>query len=119
MPNTLFVAHWEPGGAELLAEPLRAAGWHVETASGPDGFDCDAIMNCIPVAVVVSLDGAPEQACDLACELSKRGAAADTPIIIVGGVDGSRDIARARVPQALFVNADEVPWVAKRLVVKH
>lgn len=118
MEQPLFLVHWEPSEAEAMAAPLVQAGWDVHIESGNAEMACEAVMNCLPLAAIISLDRDPSRGCDLACELLKAGAVSDTPIIFVGGLPEDVAEAHRRVPGSLQVRNEELPWVVKRLSFK-
>ncbi len=118
MDGQLFLVHWEPDEAAAMAEPLERAGWAVHIESGSAELACEGVMNCAPLAAIISLDRDPSRGCDLACVLMQHGAVSDTPIIFVGGMPEDVAEARRRVPGSVAVGVDELPWVAKRLTYK-
>lgn len=118
MEKSLYLVHWEPDEASAIAEPLETAGWRVHIESGSAELACEGIMNCLPLAAVISLDRDPARGCDLACTLVELGALSDTPIIFIGGMPEDVAEARRRVPDAVCIGVDELPWVAGRLVYK-
>ena len=107
-----------PEDAERVARPLRDRGWKVETEGSDPATACWRIGECRPHAVVISLDDDPATGCDLACALNVADITRDLPIVIVGGTSEDLAVIASQVPQALFLELTEVPWVLKQLLYK-
>lgn len=115
----LFLVHWEPDEAAELAAPLAEIGYQVHIESGSADMACATVLNCMPLAAIVSLDRDPSRGCDLVCQLRSAGALDETPVVFVGGLPADVAEATRLVPESTAVRRDDLPWVVKRLTRDH
>ncbi len=115
MSETVYVVQWEDEDGLDAARHLRATGWPVELGPGEAQEACRRISNCLPLAVVIPLDPDPELGCGLACQMLADGATSRTPIVFVGGMPDSVDIAKNLVPDAMFSDTDDLAALLETL----
>ncbi len=94
----LVLIHWDADEAQKLAEPLRAAGWRVQTGS----FELEAMKANPPAAVVISLRRLPSHGHEVADALwyTKWGRA--IPIVFFDGAPDKAEATRKKFPNARF-----------------
>lgn len=117
MSEIIFIVSTDTAAAERLAQPLRDRGWAVETETQDPATACWRIHQCLPLAVVIPLDIDPLAACDLACALNVAVATRDVPVVFVGGTPEDREMALTLRPDAAAIDAQELPWLTKRLTL--
>lgn len=114
MSDTVYVVQWADGD-DALADLVRASGWEVETGPAEVASVCERVSNCLPLAVLVPLEPDPEGACGLGCSLREAGARLNAPVVFVGGIPASRDIARTLLADEPVASFDGLVTVLRDL----
>jgi response regulator RpfG family c-di-GMP phosphodiesterase len=105
----LFLFHWHEAEATARADDLRKHGWHVEIEAEDGARGGKAVLANPPDAVVVSLDRLPSHGRETAQGLRGHKAGRTIPIVFVGGEGEAVAKTKAKVPDALFTTAEELP----------
>jgi CheY-like chemotaxis protein len=108
MPPNLFLIHWNQSEAEELAQPLREAGWHVELEAEDGARAGQSIKQNLPDAVAIYLTRLPSHGAHTAAYLRETKSTRDIPVIFVGGTPEKIEAAKAKVPDALYINDGEL-----------
>jgi CheY-like chemotaxis protein len=108
MPQNLFLIHWNQAEAEQLAQPLREAGWHVEFEAEDGARAVNTIKASPPDAVAIYLTRLPSHGRRTAEYLRETKSTRDIPILFVGGSPEKIEAAKAKVPDALYINEGEL-----------
>jgi len=116
MGETLVLVDADELVAEMLAAPLRARGWNVIICSPDEDAVFERIIAAVPAAVVFDLESAQEAQCDLAASAAADERLPRPMVLFLGGDEEQRALAREVVSSALFVTAEELLWVLKRVV---
>jgi len=119
MPDTLFFVSDDEMLCESLAQPYREHGWHTEQVLPAAADSLDRLAQGRPLAMVCCLDG--PAATDVAA--FAQSVLADPRVIrplmvFVGGTPEQIAQAKVSLPFAVFVRAEELPWVLKHLAFK-
>jgi hypothetical protein len=118
--STLFFVHSDIAQADALAEAYRGRGW-ATVVSGPDATDAIPQVSATqPVAAVFCLDGeCVDDVQTVAAQVVGDPSLGRPLMVFVSGAPDDIVKARAIAPYGIFVSAEELPWVLKRLVVKN
>jgi len=117
--SNLFFAHCDEAAADALAAVYRGRGWStvVSAAHAPDAVE--QVSAAQPVAAVFCLDGeCVDEVNALAAKIVGNPDCGNPLMLFVSGSPDDVVKARSIAPYGLFVSAEELPWVLKRLVVK-
>jgi DNA-binding response OmpR family regulator len=112
----LFLIHWNESEAEALAEPLRSSGWEVEVESRDGVRAWNSIKTNPPRAVVIYLTRLPSHGRETAQALKSFKATRATPIIFIDGKDEALEKAKAKVPDALFINTSDLETILTGMI---
>lgn len=109
MPHA-FVVHWQHDEVASFSEPIRDAGWRVDTAFEDPSEAAERIGRVAPDVVILSLRRAPEDGLALARTLAGTGADVDVPVVVtVDGDDGTVAAVQQALPAAIAVGWPELP----------
>ncbi len=103
--NRLFLIHWNDDELNELAQPLRAAGWQVQTESEDGARAGKAILADPPDAVVIYLTRLPSHGRETASYLRTKLGPDQLPIIFVEGQTEKLEQVQAKVPDAIFADS--------------
>jgi DNA-binding response OmpR family regulator len=107
MRGKLFIFHWNPPEADLLARNLRAANWRVDVECEDTTRARRRIKERPPDAVVISLARSPVYGLEFACAL-RASKMVNLPIVFLDGKDETIQTAKTRVPAAIFTTSGEL-----------
>jgi DNA-binding response OmpR family regulator len=111
MKGKLFLIHWKAAEAEELAKPLREDGWEV-TCEAQDGARAGKLIKTNPPdVVVIYLTRLPSHGRETGQGLRALKATRHLPIIFVDGIDEALAKTKAKVPDAVYTTAAELPNV--------
>ncbi len=105
----LFLIHWNHDEAEALAAPLRAAGWTVEIESEDGERGARRALEAHPQAVLIYLTRLPSHGRRTGQYLRSKRSQVELPIFFVGGDPEKVAQAKKEVPEARFLDTDELP----------
>jgi DNA-binding response OmpR family regulator len=111
----VFLIHWKQEEVASFAEPLRDAGWRVDTAHGRPEDAARDVEEARPDAVVLSLRRDPERSWRVASLLAG-GQAADTPVVAVDGDDETVAAVRQALPDVRAVEWTDLPATLRAVV---
>lgn len=119
MPDTLFFVSDDVVMCEALAQPYREHGWHTEQVL-PDGPDAlTRLAEARPLATICCLDGPSADKVRAFAESVLSDPRVVRPLMVfVGGTPDDIAQAKATMPFAVFVRAEELSWVLKHLAFK-
>jgi len=120
MVDTLFFVHTSEQDPNAIAAAYQLRGWNIAVA-GPYADDAlERMAVTSPVAAVFCLDGDCASDVTAFAEHVLADERTNKPLMVFVGGEAS-DIAAARTtsPYGIFVRADELPWVLKRLIPKY
>jgi DNA-binding NarL/FixJ family response regulator len=106
MRGKLFLFHWNPPEADLLARDLRAANWRVDVECEDTLRARRRIKERPPDAVVISLARSPVYGLEIASAL--RASKMNLTIVFLDGKDETIQTAKTRVPAAIFATSGEL-----------
>jgi DNA-binding response OmpR family regulator len=105
-----FVVHWQHDEVASFSEPIRDAGWRVDTAHDDPHGAADRIARARPDVVVLSLRRDPDAGLELARILATTGADQDVPVLLtVDGDDETVAGVRQHLPTATAVTWPDLP----------
>jgi DNA-binding response OmpR family regulator len=107
MRGKLFIFHWNPPEADLLARDLRAANWRVDVECEDTMRARRRIKERPPDAVVISLARSPVYGLEIACAL-RASKMTNLTIVFLDGKDETIQTAKTRVPAAIFATSGEL-----------
>lgn len=105
----LFLIHWNQDEAEALAAPLRAAGWSVEIESEDGERGAERALEARPQAVLIYLTRLPSHGRRTGHYLRSKRGQVELPIFFVGGDLEKVTQTEQEVPEARFLDTDELP----------
>lgn len=105
----LFLIHWNHDEAEALAAPLRAAGWTVEIESEDGERGAKRALDAHPQAVLIYLTRLPSHGRRTGQHLRSKRSQIELPIFFVGGDPEKVTKTKQEVPEARFLDTDELP----------
>jgi hypothetical protein len=119
MAETLYFVHEDDAVLEELAAPYRDRGWGVVLSSPSDPDALDRLVDAAPLAAVFLLDGGSAAACTVVAEAATADPHGVHPLMVfLGGSTEEVVTAKMAVPQGIFVQPSELPWVLKHLAFK-
>lgn len=104
----LFLIHWNQDELSDLAQPLRAAGWQLQTESEDGARASKAILADPPTALVIYLSRLPSHGRETASYLRTRLGPDQLPIVFVDGQPEKVEKVRASVPDAQYISAGDL-----------
>ena len=104
----LFLIHWNPSEAEALAGRLRAAGWSVEIEAEDGDRGAQRVLDSEPQAVLIYLTRMPSHGRRTGRYLRTKRSSDELPIFFIGGNHEKVAEVRREVPEARFLDADEL-----------
>lgn len=117
MADTVFFLHPDPMAAASMAGPLTSRGFAVEISSPAEPSVGDTIAESAPVALVISLDGQPDLAREIAAGVLADARIPRPLLVFVGGTPNDIQQTRDTLPFSLFLKPDEIVWSLTRLMV--
>jgi hypothetical protein len=118
MSSLLFV-HSDAAQADSIAEAYRGRGWSTVVSSAQASDALQQVSAAQPVAAVFCLEGeCVDDVQSLAAQVVSDPACGNPLMVFIDGAPDDVLRARAVAPYGIFVSAEELPWVLKRLVVK-
>lgn len=119
MPDTLFFVSDDVVLCESLAQPYREHGWHTEQVLPGDPESLQRLAESRPLAAICILDGpSAEAVCAFAESVVADPRVLRPLMVFVGGSAEDIAVAKVSMPFAVFVRAEELPWVLKHLAFK-
>ena len=119
MYNNLFFVHCDVDAADAIAATYRGRGWSTTVSAARATDALEQVSAAQPVAAVFCLDGERvEEVQSLAAQVVADPGCGNPLMLFVAGTPDDVVKARSIAPHGIFVSADELPWVLKRLVVK-
>ncbi len=114
MKGRLFLIHWNQGEAEEHAKRLKAAGWDVELETEDGARGGNAVKMNPPNALVIYLTRLPSHGRETAHYLKETKSTRAIPIVFVGGKEDAVKQTKAKVPDALYIQEDELMDVLEK-----
>lgn len=106
--TNLFLIHWNRDELEALAQPLREAGWQLQTESEDGARAGKAILADPPDVVVIYLTRLPSHGRETASYLRTRLGSDQLPIVFVDGPAEKLEQVRAAVPDAIYTSSGQL-----------
>lgn len=104
----LFLIHWNRPEADALASRLRAAGWSVEIEAEDGERGARRALEVQPQAVLIYLTRSPSHGRETGHYLRSKRSSDELPIFFVGGKREKVAEVRREVPEARYLDADEL-----------
>jgi DNA-binding response OmpR family regulator len=104
----LFLLHWDKAEAEVYANNLRQQGWDVDVESEDGGRASKAIKLEPPTVVVTYLSHKPSHGLATTEYLAETKSTRQIPLIFVGGEGDGLAKAKAKLPNAKYINEDQL-----------
>jgi DNA-binding response OmpR family regulator len=108
MKGSVFVVHWKSSETRKLTRELKKEGWVVEAESQNVMRAFERIKRKQPNAVVIYLNRKPKRGREVGFTLKSIKMTNHLPVVFVTSQDIKKKWAKKRVPEATFVNADEL-----------
>lgn len=119
MAQGLYFIAGDGEAAEQLANSYRAQGWLAAAGACSEPDLLDKMLVSKPVAAIFSLAGDSAPTARLLASRIVAEPSIERPLVVfIGGDTHEIDAARHDVPYAVFVSAEELPWVLKHLSYK-
>ncbi|MSQ13863.1 MAG: hypothetical protein EXR47_07035 [Dehalococcoidia bacterium] len=115
MKGKLFLIRWKAAEDEVLATPLRRAGWHVDVEAEDGARAGKAIRANPPDAVVFRLTRFPSHGRETADGLRGIKATRSIPIVFVGGQGEALEKTKAKALDAVFTTEEGLAGVLKKM----
>lgn len=112
----VFLVHWKDDEIDSFAEPLRDAGWHVDTAHGDVVGALDGLRRSAPDVIVLSLRREPERGRQLAASIATEELLRHAPVVLVDADEEAAQEVRDELPNVTVCAWDELaPHLVDRL----
>lgn len=116
MEGRVFLIHWNESEAETLAREIQDWGWEIAGVEAEDGYrGSKMVREMQPDVIVIHLSRLPSHGRETAAYLRSLKATHSLPIIFVGGKDEPLAKTREKVPDAIFVEPQELKAALKQL----
>lgn len=105
----IFLIHWQHDEIAAFSEPLRDAGWRVDTEHESVDEAVRRAGALQPHVVVLSLRRDPERGRQVAKGLAADDTTRDLTVVVVDGDDDDVTTVREHLPGAIAVDWTELP----------
>jgi CheY-like chemotaxis protein len=105
----LFLVHWKDDEVHAFAEPLRDAGWQVDTAHADVVDALDRLRASAPDLVVLNLSREPRRGRQLAAAMAAEELLRHAPVVLVDADDEAAREVSAELPNVTTCDWPELP----------
>lgn len=118
MPDSLVFVYRDTQAAETLAQPYGARGWSTSVVAADDPKAVDLVCAAAPMVIALDAAGDISPALSTACAALERHPDTDPLVVFIDPERDQRESAKQRLPYALFIKSEELPWILKHLTYK-
>lgn len=112
----VFLIHWKPEEVAAFAEPLRDAGWRVDTEHDSPEAAVRGVEAARPDVVVLSLRRDADRSRRFAETLAGAAVVADVRVVTVDGDEDAVAAVREHLPDVTAVTWDDLPATLRRVL---